>query len=112
MKARQRGAHVNLSQPHSLQGYEHVEEENVEAEKELRTKVGALKSLTIDIGCTIRDHNQYLKQVDDDFDSTFGQLLNNVQRVVKLAKSGNRWHLLSLFLFSVFVFFIIWWRIE
>ena len=34
--------------------------------------MSALKSLTIDIGAEVREHNRLLKDVDDDFDSTTG----------------------------------------
>ena len=112
MNARQRGAHVGLDQQQNQLGHEHLEEQNEEAELELRNKVGALKSLTIDIGSTIREHNKYLKEVDDEFDSTFGQLLHNITRVVKLAKSGSRWHFFYLFLFCLFVFLVLWWLIK
>ena len=107
MNARQRGAHVGYEQV----GHEHLEEENENAETELRSKVSALKSLSIDIGTEIREQNVDWNRLDDEFDSTFGQLLNNIQRVVKLAKSGSRYHLFYLFLFCLFVFFIIWWLI-
>lgn len=104
MNARQRGAHVGYEQL----GHEHLEESNDAAESELRTKVSALKSLSIDIGTEIRDQNKQWNEIDNEFDSTFGQLLNNIDRVVKLAKSGSRYHLLYLFLFCLFVFFVIW----
>lgn len=107
MNARQRGAHVGYEQL----GHEHLEESNDAAESELRSKVTALKSLSIDIGTEIRDQNKHWQEIDNEFDSTFGQLLHNIQRVVKLAKSGSRYHLLYLFLFSLFVFFVIWWLI-
>lgn len=107
MNARQRGAHVGYEQL----GHEHLEESNDAAESELRSKVTALKSLSIDIGTEIRDQNKHWQEIDNEFDSTFGQLLHNIQRVVKLAKSGSRYHLLYLFLFCLFVFFVIWWLI-
>jgi IS30 family transposase len=46
--------------------------QNSAREEELRSKVSALKSLTIDIGTEVREHNRLLKDVDDDFDSTAG----------------------------------------
>ena len=48
-------------------------QQNSELEEELRGKVSALKSLTIDIGTEVREHNRLLKDVDDDFDSTLGK---------------------------------------
>jgi|ERR1711902_231123 len=118
MNTRQRAAHATAgssfsysnSQQQQQQGIgnEHLEEENDKAESELRSKVSALKSLSIDIGVEVREHNKLLKEVDDEFDSTFGQLQHNIQRVLKLVKSGSRYHMLYLFLFCLFVFFVIW----
>jgi len=68
--------------------------------------------LSIDIGAEIRDQNKQWNEIDDQFESTFGQLLNNIQRVVKLAKSGSRYHLFYLFLFILFVVFVLWWLIK
>ena len=36
--------------------------------------MSALKSLSIDIGAEVREHNRLLKDVDDDFDSTSGKI--------------------------------------
>ena len=108
MNARQRGAHVGFEQL----GHEHLEEQNEEDEKELQSKVSALKSLTNEIGGEIRDLNKHWNEIDDHFDSTAGQLLHNIQRVVKLAKSGSRYHLFYLFLFILFVVFVLWWLIK
>ena len=109
MYARQRGAHVAAAgfEQQNI-GHEHLEEDNEAAETELRSKVNALKSLSIDIGTEVREQNKLLKDVDDEFDSTFGQLQHNIQRVLKLVKSGNRYHMFYLFLFCLFVFFVLW----
>jgi blocked-early-in-transport protein 1 len=110
MYHRQRGAHVAAGEDQSFGnvGNEHLEDENSQAETELRSKVSALKSLSIDIGTEVREHNRLLKDVDDEFDSTFGHLQNNIQKVLKLVKSGNRYHMVYLFLFCLFVFFVLW----
>ena len=108
MYARQRGAHAAAGFEQQNIGHEHLEEDNEAAETELRSKVNALKSLSIDIGTEVREQNRLLKDVDDEFDSTFGQLQHNIQRVLKLVKSGNRYHMLYLFLFCLFVFFVLW----
>ena len=106
MNARQRGAHVGFDQ--NSVGHEHLEENNELAENELRTKVSALKSLSIDIGTEIREQNKDWNEIDDKFDSTLSQLFHNIDRVVKLAKSGSRWHMFYLFCFCLFVFFVLW----
>ena len=114
MSARQRGAHVlgyhtDSSNFSSNQiGHEHLEEDNEHAESELASKITGLKSLSIQIGEEVREHNRLLKDVDDEFDSTFGQLQHNIQRVIKLVKSGSRYYMFYLFLFILFVVFVIW----
>ena len=108
MNARNRGAHIAPPQ----YGHEHLEEQNEEDEKALHADVLKLKSLSIDIGAEIRDQNKGWNEIDDQFESTSGQLLHNIQRVVKLAKSGSRYHLFYLFLFILFVVFVLWWQIK
>jgi blocked-early-in-transport protein 1 len=74
----------------------------------MREKIGAFKSLAIDIGEEVREHNRLLKDTDDRFDNTQGMLNNAMGMVNKLAKSGNRYHMLYLFLFCLFVFVVLW----
>jgi len=89
-------------------GHEALEEANQNREDELKGKIGALKSLTIDIGAEVREHNRLLKDTDDGFDKAAGLLGVSIAKVLGLAKSGNRFHLLYLFLFCLFVFFVVW----
>ena len=91
-----------------FQGHETAEEQNSVAEDELRQKIGALKSLSIDIGAEVREHNRLLRDVDDGFDSAQGMLGNAMGKVMALARSGNRHHMLYLFLFCLFVFVVLW----
>ncbi len=74
----------------SFRGNEHLEEQNSHREDELRGKIGALKSLTIDIGHEVKEHNRILRDVDDQFDSVGGLLRHSMNRVLGLAKSGSR----------------------
>ncbi|XP_015909944.1 BET1 homolog [Parasteatoda tepidariorum] len=85
-----------------------VEDENEQLVDGLQNKITALKSLTIDIGHEVRNQNQMLREMDDDFDSTSGFLSTTMGRVVKLAKSGHNRYILYLLLFSFFVFFMIY----
>lgn len=109
MYHRSRAGHVAAAP--SQVGHEHLEEENSLAEDELKGKVSALKSLSIDIGTEVREHNRLLKDIDDEFDSTAGLLSNSIAKVLKLARSGSRYFFLYLFLFSIFVFLVLWWMI-
>ena len=104
---KKRGAHVGFEQL----GHEHLEDENEQAQDQLRRQVDALKTISIDIGTEIRDQNKGWERLDNDFDSTFGSLLRNIERVAKLVKSGSRYHLFYLFLFCLFIFFVLWWMI-
>ena len=97
--------------PRVVQGNENVEEDNSQLEGELKGKIGALKSLSIDIGNEVREQNRLLKDVDDGFDSASGLLNKSLNKVLQLAKSGSRYHLLYLFLFALFVFAVLWWLI-
>ena len=92
-----------------VQGHEYLEEENTEREEEMRKKVrqynschfmqfesilefqyicffsrqiGALKSLTIDIGAEVKEHNRLLRETDDLFDSVQGGLSNAMNKVL------------------------------
>ncbi|XP_043194007.1 BET1 homolog [Amphibalanus amphitrite] len=98
----------NFPADQPLRGGAAVEEENDLLESELKGKVSALKSLTIDIGHEVRYQNKMLNEMDDEFDSTGGLLGNSMKRVMRMARSGHNRYLFYLFLFSLFVFLVIW----
>ncbi|TRY64121.1 hypothetical protein TCAL_10882 [Tigriopus californicus] len=104
-------AHPANGSSRNFAGHESLEDDNALREDELKGKVTALKSLSIDIGTEVREHNRYLRDVDDTFDSTSGLLGKSINNVLKLARSGSRYHLLYLFLFCLFVFFVLWLRL-
>jgi blocked-early-in-transport protein 1 len=89
-------------------GHEHLEEQNNVAEGELKDKIGLLKSLAIDIGDEVKEHNKLLNEADNAFDSVGGLLSKTIGNVGKLLKSGSRYYLLYLFFFAIFVFFVLW----
>ena len=93
---------------YGIGGHEQIEEQNNEAEGELRDKVGLLKSLAIDIGTEVKEHNKLLNEADDAFDSVGGLLGKTIGNVGKLLKSGSRYYMLYLFFFVIFVFFVLW----
>ncbi|EDW35279.1 GL20925 [Drosophila persimilis] len=70
-------------------GHDALEAENERAAEELKQKIGALKSLTIDIGNEVRYQDKLLRGIDDDMDRTSGFLGNTMTRVVRLAKQGG-----------------------
>ena len=74
----------------------------------LRTKVTALKSLTLDMGDEIKSQNAFLSDMDNEMDSAWGRLSSSMFRVKKIAMSGQNRHIFYLLAFSMFVFFVIY----
>ncbi|UXI18054.1 dedicator of cytokinesis protein 7 [Sarcoptes scabiei] len=74
----------------------------------LRNQVSQLKSLTLDIGDEIKEHNRFIKDLDNDFDSTWNNLTKSMSRLKMIAMSGNNRYIWYLLLFSLFVFSWIW----
>lgn len=85
-----------------------LEEENERLESELQGKIGALKSLTIDIGNEVRYQDKLLRGIDDDMDRTGGFLSNTMARVVRLGRNGHQKYMCYVFLFVVIVFFVLY----
>lgn len=85
-----------------------LEEENERLASELQGKIGALKSLTIDIGDEVRYQDKMLRGIDDDMERTGGFLSNTMARVVRLGKNGHQKYLCYMFLFVILVFFILY----
>jgi blocked-early-in-transport protein 1 len=108
MTYRQRTGANRLPPTLGVGGHEQLEEQNTAQEGELRDKVGLLKSLAIDIGAEVKEHNKLLNEADDTFDNVGGLLGATIGNVKKLAKSGYRYYILYLFLFTLFVFFVLW----
>ncbi|XP_014922021.1 BET1 homolog isoform X2 [Acinonyx jubatus] len=55
-------------------GYSACEEENERLTESLRSKVTAIKSLSIEIGHEVKHQNKLLAEMDSQFDSTTGFL--------------------------------------
>ncbi|KAH0955252.1 hypothetical protein HN011_000032 [Eciton burchellii] len=85
-----------------------MEDENERMTEELKDKIHALKSLSIDIGTEVKYQDKMLGSMDDDFERTSGSLLNSVARIVRLGKAGHNYYILYLFLFSMAVFVVLW----
>lgn len=85
-----------------------LEDENQRMAEELQGKIGALKSLTIDIGNEVRYQDKLLRGIDDDMDRTGGFLSNTMARVVRLGKSGHQKYMCYMFLFALFVFLLLY----
>lgn len=85
-----------------------LEEENERLASELQGKIGALKSLTIDIGNEVRYQDKLLRGIDDDMERTGGFLSNTMSRVMRLGKNGHQKYMCYMFLFVLFVFFLLY----
>ena len=101
----------NRGYPHpqgGVYGNESLEEENEYLEGELKGKISALKSLSIDIGTEVKEHNKFLKEMDDQFDSTHSMFSNTIGKVLRLAKSNHKYYIYYLLAFCMFVFLVLW----
>ncbi|XP_006834455.1 PREDICTED: BET1 homolog [Chrysochloris asiatica] len=97
---------------YSNSGYSACEEENERLAESLRNKVTAIKSLSIEIGHEVKQHNQLLAEMDSQFDSTTG-FLGRTMGKLKILSRGSQTRLLCyMMLFSFFVFFVIYWIIK
>lgn len=89
-----------------------LEQENERLADELSGKIGALKSLTIDIGHEVRYQDKLLRGIDDDMDRTGGFLSNTMARVVRLGRNGHQKYMCYIFLFALFVFLLLYFVIK
>lgn len=85
-----------------------LEEENQRLTDELQGKIGALKSLSIDIGHEVRYQDKLLRGLDDDMDRTSGFLGNTMRRVVRMGQNGHQKYMFYMFLFVLFVFLLLY----
>lgn len=87
--------------------FDGIEAENEQLANELKDKIGALKSLTIDIGNEVRYQDKILNDLDEDMGRTGGFLNSTITRVTRLAKNGKSYTCYMLF-FALFVFLIVY----
>lgn len=85
-----------------------MEIENERLADELKDKIGALKSLSIDIGHEVKYQDKLLRGIDDDMDRSGSILQSTMNRVIRLGKGGHRNSMCYMFLFVIFVFFILY----
>lgn len=112
MRRTQGYSYQPLPQAPQAAGNDLIEEENQRLADELQGKVGALKSLTIDIGHEVRYQDKLLRGIDDDMDRTGGFLSNTMNRVVRLGRNGHQKYMLYMFLFALFVFMLLYFVIK
>ncbi|XP_010710982.1 BET1 homolog [Meleagris gallopavo] len=93
-------------------GYSVYEEENERLTESLRTKVSAIKSLSIEIGTEVKNQNKLLSEMDNDFDSATGLLGATMGRLRRLSRGSQTKLLCYMMLFALFVFFVTYWIIK
>uniref|UniRef100_A0A8P0TDR1 BET1 homolog n=2 Tax=Canis lupus familiaris TaxID=9615 RepID=A0A8P0TDR1_CANLF len=93
-------------------GYSACEEENERLTESLRSKVTAIKSLSIEIGHEVKHQNKLLAEMDSQFDSTTGFLGKTMGKLKILSRGSQTKLLCYMLLFSLFVFFVIYWIIK
>ena len=106
---------ANKGYPHpqgNIYGNETLEEENEALEGELKGKISALKSLSINIGEEVKEQNKFLRSMDDQFDSTHSMFSNTIGKVLKLAKSNHKYYIYYLLAFCLFVFLVLYFFIR
>lgn len=97
-----------LPQSGSSNQHDELEAENERMAEELRGKIGALKTLSIDIGNEVRYQDRMLQGMDDDMERTGGFLKNTMNRVVRLGKGGHRNYMCYMLLFVFFILFLLY----
>uniref|UniRef100_A0A8C0KF24 BET1 homolog n=2 Tax=Carnivora TaxID=33554 RepID=A0A8C0KF24_CANLU len=70
-------------------GYSACEEENERLTESLRSKVTAIKSLSIEIGHEVKHQNKLLAEMDSQFDSTTG-FLGKTMGKLKILSRGSQ----------------------
>ena len=90
-----------------------VENDNDFHTDELRDKVASLKSLTIEIGNEVREHNKLLDSLGERFDFSKSALGASLQRLGLISKKGYKHsNLCFLLMFCVFVFAVMWFMVR
>lgn len=85
-----------------------LEHENERMAEELGGKISTLKHMSIEIGNEVRYQDKILRGLDDDVDRSSGFLDNTMGRILKLGKGNHNYYIFYLFLFSVFIFFLLY----
>ncbi|CAB4055501.1 unnamed protein product [Lepeophtheirus salmonis] len=95
-------------------GHESLEDDNSSLELDLKKKVDALKSISINIGAEAREHYRLLQAADDEMDSTNSLLSSTSNHVMKILGISRRhsYYFIYLVLFILFITFILWLKIR
>lgn len=99
---------LSQQDPGSSGQHDMLEAENERLAEELKGKIGALKTLTIDIGNEVRYQDKMLSGMDDDMDRTGSLLKNTMNRVIRLGKGGHKSHMCYMVAFVFGVLFLLY----
>lgn len=86
----------------------YLAEENESRTSELKDKVKALKSVTIEIRNEVRGQNKLLGDMDDEFFKSGNLLERSMKRLGIISRGSQNCHLPILFAFCFFVFLLLW----
>ncbi|XP_037569082.1 LOW QUALITY PROTEIN: BET1 homolog [Dermacentor silvarum] len=89
-----------------------VEEENTQLIDGLKSKISALKTVSIDIGHEVKYQNKMLNEMSTDFEAGEGILKSTMGRLVRMSRSGHNRYIFYLMMFSLFVFLVIYMLIK
>ena len=88
---------------------QNVEQDNEIQADELRDKVASLKSLTIEIGNEVREHNKFLDTLGDDLEKSRGLLGAAFSKLGFISRKGYKQsNICYLLMFCFVVFWIMW----
>ncbi|XP_058517374.1 BET1 homolog [Ochotona princeps] len=86
-------------------GYSACEEDKERLSESLRSKVSAIKSLSVEMDHEVKHQNKLLAEMDSQFDSTTGILGKTVGKLKILSRGSQTKLLCYMTLFPFFVFF-------
>jgi len=88
------------------------EEENNRALEMLGDRVSLLKGVAKDIGIEVRDQNNMLDGMSNDYEGAGGLLGATVDKLGKMLATGGSKHMCYIILFVMFVFFLLYYVIK
>ncbi|KAF4532771.1 hypothetical protein B566_EDAN003551 [Ephemera danica] len=85
-----------------------LEEDIDELTGELKSKIGLLRTLAIEMGQEVKYHHNLLDGLTEGMESSQGFLGKTMDRVRKLGQGSQNYHLFFLIFFCILMFLIMW----
>ena len=89
-----------------------MEQQNNDRVSSLSDQVSLLKSLTIDIGNEVREQNDLLDNMDNNFSNTGDLMGLSIRKISEMMGSTSSKHMLILAGFVVFVMTFLYWMMR